>query len=105
MLLALYAAQLVGELELLTARIKTLKPGENYRKGLKYVIDRHCELIKMHHILEDIYGFSILWITVTSAIGLCMVVHQASHVGITTFLRPLEHMSKIIKKILIFFQR
>lgn len=78
MSLAMYALQYVGELKLVSNRYEALKSGESYRKNLKETVDAHSELIEVHHILEDIYGLSILWIAVSSAVAFCFTVYQIS---------------------------
>lgn len=82
MSLGLYAFHYVGELKILTEKFKNLKTSDNYRNDIKEIVDRHSKLIETQHVLEEIYGFLVLWLAVTCAIIMCMIVYQTSLVRI-----------------------
>ncbi|KAJ8667972.1 hypothetical protein QAD02_009635 [Eretmocerus hayati] len=87
--LGLYALHIVGETKLLTHRFLNLKSGENYRRNLKDIIDRHSALAEAQHLLEEVFGFLVLWLAVTCAMILCFVIFQATSSGNFSFLKIL----------------
>lgn len=68
-------------MRILTKQFGELRTGENYRNDLKSIIDKHCELIDVHHKLEDYYGFIVLWVAIGTAINLCIPAYQVVHVS------------------------
>lgn len=82
MSMAYYTLQYSGEFMLLKEKLKILLSSKIYRDDLKNIVDRHCELIELHHILEDVYGLIVLWVSITSAINLCIAIYQTSQVSI-----------------------
>lgn len=90
MSLGLYVFHFVGELKLLTVKFQALKTSNNYGRDIKDIVDRHSKLIEAQHVLEEIYGFLVLWLAVTCAVIMCMVVYQGSIVR-STFLKCLIH--------------
>lgn len=86
----MYSLHFVGELKILTHKFHSLITSNHYKKDLKEFVDKHCELLESHHILEDIYSLFIMWLSVTAAITLCISGYQITIVCILfpSFTRP-----------------
>lgn len=74
--LGLKFLHLAGELRLLSIKFKNLKFTENYVQDLRKLVDKHVELIDAHHLLEKIFGWLVLWISISFAVSLCLITFQ-----------------------------
>lgn len=71
---------MVGELRLLSTKFHNLKVGENYRKDLKELVDKHVGLMQAQKILEKVFGYLTIWLAVTCAVSLCTLIYQFTKV-------------------------
>lgn len=85
MSMGLCALYYVGEVRLLSYKFKNLRVKNNYRVYLKPLILRHCELLKYHHTLEEIYGLILLYVIIVCAVNLCISIYQVTFVSLTLF--------------------
>nr|UEN71230.1 olfactory receptor 47 [Gregopimpla kuwanae] len=74
-----YVFQISGQLRILSKRLTSVKPTDYYDKVLRDCIARHQNLVKCQKHLECIYGPIVLWMLVTSAIVMCALIYQISH--------------------------
>lgn len=98
-----YSMHCIGELRLSTKNFRDLKSDKDYRKNLKLVVDRHCELVNTHHFLEKIYGAPILYTSIDCAVATCMIVYQLFNVS--GFTLKYLHVTLLMFEIDTAFQR
>lgn len=85
MSLGLCTLYYTGELNLLAHKFQNLKIKKNYLDDLKPLVDRHCELIKYQHMLEEIYSSILLFVIIVCTLNLCIAIYQATMVGFELF--------------------
>lgn len=85
MSLGYYVLQYLGEMKLLSSKFKKFRVVNNYRNDLKILVDKHCDLLECHHILEDAFGLLLLWNIIVCAVNLCVAIYQTTVVSIVIF--------------------
>ena len=76
----MYTLQMCGELRVLTRKFENLRSSSDYSNSLKECIERHRRLMLSRDMLQNLFGLLSIWVAVTSAIILCMLIFQAIEV-------------------------
>nr|UEN71233.1 olfactory receptor 50 [Gregopimpla kuwanae] len=81
-LFGFYIFQMTSQFRTLSHRMSNLKATDDYETVIKECAVRHQTLTHCRDNLEQIYGPIILWMLTTSAMIMCALIYQTSHMSL-----------------------